>query len=161
MTPVKTASWRQRSEPRYRKPTTSPRTPPRRRTPRDQKTTPTKRPSPTAKDPSPSTAPTANHRRPSPPRRPSSVSNPTARPLPTESPRTKKTITVTKRRRAKRTIWNLRLQLVILNPMPTLEGSTAPHKQKVRHLPRSAPPRPVRWTVLTTTVRQTLRHTKQ
>lgn len=160
--PVKTASWRQRSEPRYRKPTMSPRMSLRPKTPRDQKTIRTRRPSPTAKDPSLSTAQTVNHPRPSLPQRPSNVSNLTAQLLPIESPRTKKTITVTKRRRAKRTIWNLQLQFVILNLMLTPEGTTVPPQRKVRHLPRSAPPQPVKWTVPMTMVRQTqwyrLRH---
>lgn len=160
--PVKTVSWRQRSEPPYRRPTTSPQTLPKSPIPPDpkkKKKNPMQSLSPTARVPSPSMAQTAkcqhptrrvlpaNTRRSLRPVRLSSVYIPIVPLLPIESLHTKKTTTVTRRRRAKRTTWSpqLLLLLVILSLTEMLEATTVPQRRK-------APDHP--WTVLTTIVRQ-------
>jgi len=148
--PVKTASWRRRSEPLYRKLTMSPRMSPKPPTPPDQRTSQMPSPSLTARDRSLLTGQTVKHQHPTKrkvlpvnthqplqPLRPSSVFIQIVLLLPTESLRTKKTITVTRKRRAKRTIWSRRPQvLVTLSPLQILEGTTAPHKLKVPEPPR-------------------------
>lgn len=164
--PAKTASWRQRSEPPYRRPTMSPQMSQMSLTPLDQRTNQMRSLFLTARDPSLWTAQTAKHQhrtkrkvqaanRHSPPRppQPSSAYIQTVPLLPTESLRTKKTITVTRKRRAKKTTWSPRLLVLIIHSrMQTLGGTTAPHKPKVLEPPLSAP-QPVMWTVLMTMVR--------
>lgn len=164
--PVKTVSWRQRSEPPYRRPTTSPQMPPNLPIPPDQTTNQTRSLSLTARVPSLSMAQTAKRRHPTkrkvlsantlrslPPLRPSSVYIPIVPLLPTESLHTKKTTTVTRRRRAKRTTWSPQLLvLVILSLKQILEVTTVPQRPKALDLPKL--PNPVTLTVLTTTVRQ-------
>lgn len=167
--PAKTVSWRQRSEPPYRRPTTSPQMPPKSPIPPRPKTkNPMQSLSLTARVPSLSTAQTAkcqhltmrkvfpaNTPRSRRPMRLSSVSIPIVPLRPTESLHTKKTTTVTRRRRAKRTTWSPQLAaLVILSPTPNPEETTVPRSQRALDHPRPAPPKPVTWTVRTTTVRQ-------
>lgn len=162
--PVKTASWRRQSEPPYRRPTMSPQMSLTPLTPPDQRTNPMQSRFLTARDPSLSMAQTVKHRhrtkrkvQPANRRRrpqPSSAYIQTVPLLPTESLHTKKTITVTRKRRAKKTTWSPRLLVLFIpNRMQTLGGTTAPHKPKVLETQASAPQR-VTWTVLMTTVRQ-------
>ena len=155
--PVKTVSWRQQSEPPYRRPTTSPQMSLTPQIPRDQMTTPTQSLSPTARVPSLWMSRTvkcqnprkrkvlpANTRRPLPPPRLSNVFTPIIRLLATESLRTKKTTTVTKKRRAKRTTWSPQLPLlVILHLTQILQGTPVQQQLKTRGLRKSAPPKPV------------------
>lgn len=164
--PAKTASWRQQSEPPYRRPTMSPQMSLTSLTHPDQRTNLMQSRFLTARDPSPLMAQTvkhqhrtkrkvqpANRRRRPQPLQPSSAYIQTVPLLPTESLRTKKTITVTRKRRAKKTTWSPHLLvLIILNRMQTLGGITAPHKPKVLE-PQASAPQPVTWTVLMTTVR--------
>ena len=163
--PVKTVSWRQRSEPPYRRRTTSPRMLRKPLIPPDPRRNRTQSLSLTARVPSLSTVQTASCQRPmkkkvlpaNTPRflrslRPSNVYIPIVPPLPIESLQTKKTTTVTRRRRVKRITWSLQL-LVILSLTQTLEETTVPRPQKALDLPKATPPKPVTWTVLTTMVR--------
>lgn len=163
---VKTVSWRQRSEPHYRRPTTSPQMPPKPQIPPDQTMSRTRSLSPTARVPFLSMAQTVKCQYPT--RRKVPAVNPlhSFRPLqpssvcilivplpPTESLRTKKTTTVTRKRRAKRTTWSLQpLFLVILSPKQTLAGTTVPQHLKALDLQRPAPLNPAAWTVLMTMV---------
>ncbi len=165
---VKTVSWRQRSEPPYRRLTTSPQMPPKPRIPPDQTTTRMQSLSPTARVPFPLMAQTAKCQRPTKrkvqpantprflqPLQPSSVYIPIVQLPPTESLRTKKTTTVTRKRRAKRTTLSPQLPvLVTLSPKQILEGTTVPKQLKALDPPRPAPPNPVMWTVLMTMVRR-------
>lgn len=168
MTPVKTVSLRQQSEPPFRRPTTSPQMPRKSLIPPGQMTNQTQSLSLTARVLSLSMARTAKRQYPTKrkvppantprcprPLQPSSVFIPIVRPPLTESLHTKKTTTVTRKRRAKRTTWSPRLLvLVILSPKQILEGTTAPHQQKALDRPGPAPPHPVTMTVLMTMVRQ-------
>lgn len=169
---VKTVSWRQQSEHRYRRPTMSPQMPQKPPIPPDQMTNRTRSLSLTARVPSLSTALTARHQPPTKrkvppantrlslcPARPSSVYSPIVRPLPTESLRTKKTTIVTRKRRAKRTIWSLQLLLpVILGLRQILQTTVPQHLKALDHL-RAAAPNPPTLTVLMTMVhyRETLK----
>lgn len=166
--PVKTVSSRQRSEPPYRRPTTSLRMPPKPRIPRDQMTTQMQSLSLTARVPSLSMAQTVKclyptKRKAQPenthhllqPLQPSSVCIPIVQPPPTESHRTKKTTTVTRKKRAKRTTWSLQPLVLVLRSLKQIrEGTTAQQRLKALDLPKPAPPNPVTWTVLTTMVHQ-------
>lgn len=81
--------------------------------------------------------------------------------LHTESLHTKKTTTVTRKRKAKRTTWNPQLLFfVILSLMVILEGSAVLRQMKVSRAvlvhQRRAPPQPLMWSVLMTTVHQCL-----
>lgn len=167
--PVKTVSWRQQSELLYKRPTTSPQMSPNPPILLDQTMNLMQSLSLTAKGLSLLTAQTARRqhpmkrkvrpantlRPPLQPLQPSSVFILIAPLLPTENHRTKKTTTVTRKRRAKRTTWSPRLPgLVIPSLIQTLVGITAPHYLKAQELQRSAPPQPVMWTVLRTMVRQ-------
>lgn len=153
--PVKTVSWRQRSEPPYRRPTTSPQMPPKLPIPPDQMMNQTQSLSLTAKVPFLLMARTAKcqHRtkrkalpantpRSRRPLQPSSVYILIVPLLPIENLRTKKTTTVTRRRTVKRTTWSPQL-FVILSLTPTLEVTTVPQRPKAPDLPRQAPPKPV------------------
>lgn len=147
--PVKTASWRQRSEPPCRRPTMNPQMYLKPLTPLDQRTSQTRSLSLTARDPSQLMAQTVKHQRPLQPLQRNSVYILIVPLRLTESLRIKKTITVIGRRRAKRTTWSPQLLVpVTLSLIQTLEGTTVPHKLKVSELPRSAPPQPVKWRVL-------------
>lgn len=162
---VKTVSWKQRSEPPYRRPTTSPQTLLKRLTPPDQTTNQMQSLSRTVRDPflwmaqtvkcqypMKRKAPPANTPRSPRSQPPSNAYIPIVQFL-TESRRTKKTVTVTRRRRAKRTIWSPQpLLLVIPGLKQILEETTAPQRLKVQDLPRPASPSPVMWTVLMTMV---------
>lgn len=164
--PARTVSWRRRSEPPYRRPTTSPQMPLKSPIPPDQMTNRMQSLSLTARVPSLSMAQTAkcqypskrkllpaNTRRSLRPLRPSSVYIPIVPLLPTESLRTKKTTTVTRKRRVKRTTWSrLLLVLVILSLTQIPEGTTVPQRPKTLDLPRPAPLKLVTLTVLMTTV---------
>lgn len=155
--PVKTVSWRPQSEPPYRRPTTIPQMSQKPQIPRDQMTTPMQSLSLTARVPSLWMARTAkcqnprkrkvllaNTPRPLLPLQLSSVFIPIVRLLATESLRTKKTTTVTRKRRAKRTTWSPRQPvLVILCLTPILQGTPVQQPLKVRGLRKSAPPKPV------------------
>lgn len=154
--PVKTVSWRQRSEPPCRRPTTSPQMPRKLQIPPDQTTNQMQSLSLTVRVPSLLIAqtvkcqyptkrkvPPANTRRSLWPLQPNSVFILRVRLPPTESLRTKKTIIVTKKRRAKRTTWNPQLLVhVILSPKQTLERTTVPQHLKMLDLPRPAPSNP-------------------
>lgn len=164
--PVKTVSWRQRSEPPYRRPTTSPQMPPKPPIPPDQTMNQMQSLSLTARVPSLLMAQTANCQYPTKrkvlpantprslrPLWPSSVYIPIVLLHPTESLRTKKTTTVTRKRRAKRTTWSPQLLVhVILSLTQILEGTTVLQQPKALDLPRPAPPKHATWTVLTTMV---------
>lgn len=166
--PVRTVSLRQRSEPPYRRPTTSPQMPPKPQIPPDRTTNRMRSLFLTARVPSLSMAQTTKCQHPTkrkvPPANtprslwplcPSSVCILTVPLPPTESLRTKKTTTVTRKKRAKRTTWSPQLLvLVILKLKQILEGTTVPQRPKALDLPRPAPPSPVMWTVLMTMVRQ-------
>lgn len=160
--PVKTVSWRQRYEPPYRRPTTSPQMPPRPLIPSDQMTNRMQSLSLIARVPYLLMAQTAKRKvlpantlRPLRPLRPSSVYTPIVPLLPIESLHTKKTTTVTRKRRAKRTTWSPQLLLlVILSLTQILQVTTVSQQTKALDLPRLAPPKSVTWTVLTTMVRQ-------
>lgn len=166
--PVKTVSWRQRSEPPYRRPTTSPQMSPKPPIPPDQMTNRTQSLSLTARAPSPLMDQTAKRQHPTKrkvlpantprslqPLRHSNVYIRIVPPLPTESLRTKKTTTVTRKRRAKRTTWSPRLLVhVTLSPTQILGGTTVPQWQKALDRQRPAPPTPVTWTVPMTMVRE-------
>lgn len=166
--PVKTVSWRQRSELPYKRPTTSPQMFPIPPTLPDQTMTRTQSLSLTARGPFLLMAQTARRRHPTKRKvraantrrlrrrlQPSRAFIPIVPLLLTENRRTKKTTTVTRKRRAKRTTWSRRpLVLVILSLIQTLVGTTVPHCPRARELRRSAPPQPVMWTVLRTMVRQ-------
>lgn len=164
--PVKTVSWRRRSGPRYRRPTTSPQVPQMSQIPPDRTTIRMQSLSLTARVPSrsmartgrrrPATkkkAPAANTRRCPWPAHPSSVCSPIACPPPTESLRTKRTITVTRKRRAKRTTWSIQRLLPVLLALRQIPQTTAPHRPKAPDLPRSPAANPPTLTVLMTTVR--------
>lgn len=171
LTPVKTVSWKQRSEPPCRRPTTSPRMSLKPQIPPDQTTSQMLSLSLTARVLCLLTAQTAKRQYPTKRKvlpantpqsflslQPSSVYILIVPHLPTESLRTKKTTTVTRKRKAKRTTWSPRLLfLVILSLMLILEGTTVPQRQKVSQSvlvhQRPAPPQPVMWSVLMTTVR--------
>lgn len=136
-------------------------------TPPDQRTNPTQSLSRTARDPFLLTAQTVKHQHHtkrkvlqanthralwSPP--PTSAYIPIVPLPPTENLHTKRTITATKKRRAKRTTWSPQLQVrFILRLKLTLEGITAPLKPKRLQPPASAP-QLVMWTVLMTMVRR-------
>lgn len=162
--PVKTVSWRQQSEPPYRRPTTSPQMPRKLPIPPGQMTNqmqslsltvrvPSLLMAQTVKFPTKRKVPPANTPRSLWPLRPSSVFNLRVRLPPTESLHTKKTTTVTKKRRAKKTTWSPQLLVhVILSPKQTLERTTVPQHLKMLDLPRPAPPNPATWTVLMTMV---------
>lgn len=166
--PAKTVSWRRLSEPPCRRPTTSLQMRPKPPTPPGQTTNQTRSLFLTARVQSPSMAQTAKRpyptkrkllpsNTPSSPRplRLSNVCIPIVQLLPTESLRTKKTTTVTRKRRAKRTTWSPQLlPLVIFTQKQILEGTTVPQQRKAQDLPRPALPNPVTWTVLMTMVRQ-------
>lgn len=170
--PVKTVSWRQQSEPRYRRPTMSPQMPQKPPIPQDQMTNQMRSLSLTARVPSLLMALTARHQPPTKrkvppantrrslcPARPNSVYSPIVRPLPTESLHTKKTTIVTRKKRAKRTIWSLPLLLpVILGLRQILQTTVPQHLKALDHL-RAAAPNPPTLTVLMTTVhnRETLK----
>lgn len=140
LTPVKTASWRQRSEPPYRRPTMTPRMSRNPPIPPDQTTNQTQSLSLTARGPSQLMGQIVKHRhpmkrkvlpvntpRPLRPLQPSSVYILIVPLLPTESLHTKKITTVTRKRRAKRTTWSPQLLvLAILRPMQTLGETTVP-----------------------------------
>lgn len=162
--PVKTVSWRRRSEPRYRRPTTSPQVPQMSQIPPDQMTSRMRSLFPTAMVPSPSTALTAK-RRPvtrkkvpaantCPCRCPahlSRVCSPIVCPPPTKSLHTRKTITVTRRRRAKRTIWSILCLLHVLPALRRTPQTTAPHHLKaLDHRRSSAAKRPALSALMTT-----------
>lgn len=165
---VKTVSWRQRSEPHYRRPTTSPQMHPKSQIPPDLTTSRTRSLSLTARVPfllmaqtvkcqypTRRRVPAVNPLRSFRSRQPSSVYILIVPLPPTESLRTKKTTTVTRKRRAKRTTWSpQRLFLVTLSPKPTLEGTTVPRHLKALDLQRPAPLSPAAWTVLMTMVLQ-------
>lgn len=164
--PVKTVSWRQQSEPPCRRPTTSPQMPRKLQIPPDQTTNQMQSLSLTVRVPSLLIAqtvkcqyptkrkvPPANTRRSLWPLQPNSVFILRVQLPPTESLRTKKTIIVTKKRRAKRTTWNPQLLVhVILSPKQTLERTTVPQHLKMLDLPRPAPSNPATQTVLRTMV---------
>lgn len=165
--PAKTASWRRRSEPPYRRPTMTPPMSPKHPTPPAQRTNQTRSLSRTARDPSPLMAQTVKHQR----RTKTKVPQANARqtrcspapsrvyiriaPLPpTKNLPTKRTITVTKRRRAKRTTWSLQPEVRFMLRLKLIpEGITAPPKPKLLEPPTSAP-RLVKRTVLTTMVQK-------
>lgn len=165
--PVKTVSWRQQSEPLYRRPTTSPQMSLKPQIPLDQKTNQMQSRSPTARVPSLSMAQTVkrqylmkikllppNTPQPLRPLQHSNVYNLIARPPPTESLHTKKTTTVTRKKRAKRTTWSRRPLLpVTLSLSLILEGTTVPQRQKALGHQRPAPAAPVMQTVPMTMVR--------
>lgn len=166
--PVKTVSWRQRSEPPYRRPTTSPQMPLKPPIPPDQTTNRMRSLSLTARVPSLLMAQTVKCQYPTKRKVPPANTPRCLRPLrlssvyilivrlpPTESLRTKKTTTVTRKRRAKRTTWSpQRPFLVILSTKQILGGTTVPQHLKVLDLPRPALPNPATWTVLMTMVHQ-------
>lgn len=165
-TPVRTVSWRQRSEPPFKRRIMSPQMSLNPRIPPDQTTNrmlslsltarvpcllmaqTVKRPYPTKRKFLPANTPQSllslRH---------SSAYIPIVPRLPTENPLTKKTTTVTRRRKARRTTWSPRLLfLVTLSLMLILGGITVPQQQKVLVHQKPAPPPPVRWSVLMTTV---------
>lgn len=160
--PVKTASWRQRSEPPYRRPTMTLQMSLKPPTPHDQRMNPKLSLSRTARDPSPLTAQTAKRQRHT--KREVLQAN-TQRVLrsplpsvyilivplpPTENPRTKRTITATKKRRAKRTTWSPQLLVhFLLLLKQTLEEITAPHKPKAPERPTSSVRRATRTVLMT------------
>lgn len=165
--PVKTVSWRQRSEPPCKRHITSPQMSPKPPTPPDQTTNQTLSLSLTARVLFLLMAQTVKRQYPMkrkvlPANTPwsllslrlSSAYIPIVPLLPTESPHTKKTTTVTRKRKAKRTTWSPRLLFpVILSLMLNLEGTTVPQQQKVLVHQRPAPPPPlVMWSVLMTMV---------
>lgn len=166
--PAKTASWRQQSEPLYRRPTTSPQMSLKPQILRVRRTNQTQSLSLTARAPSLLMAQTVKHQYlmkikllppniPRPPRPPlcSNVYSLIARPPPTESLRTKKTTTVTRKRRVKRTTWSRRPLLpAILRLTQILEGTTVPRQQKaLGHRRPAAAATPVTQTVPMTMVR--------
>lgn len=173
LTPVKTVSLRQQSGPRYRRPTTSPQVPQMSQIHPDQMTNLMRSPSLTARVQSLSMALTAkrqhatkrkalaaNTHRCRWPARPSSVCRPIVCPPPTESLHTKKTITVTRKRRAKRTIWSIQLLLHVPLGLRQILQTTAPrHLKALDHRRSSAANQPTP-TVLMTTVhcRQNLKN---
>lgn len=165
LTLVKTVSLRQRSGPRYRRPTTSPQVPQMSQIHPDQMTNLMRSPSLTARVQSlsmaltakchPATkrkAPAANTHRCRWPVRPSSVCRPIVCPPPTESLRIKKTITVTRKRRAKRTTWNIQLFLHILLGLRQILQTTAPRRPKALDHRRSSAANQPTPTVLMTMV---------
>lgn len=155
--PVKTVSWRQQSEPPYRRHTTSLQMSLKPQIPRDQMTTPMQSLSPTARVPSLWMARTAKcqkHRKrkvqpantPQPllPHRLSSVFTRIIHLLATESLRTKKTTTVTRKRRAKRITWSLRLAVLVILPLTqNLQGTPVQQQLKTRGPRKSTPPKVV------------------
>lgn len=169
-TPVKTVSWRQRSEPLYRRRTTSPQMSQKPLTPHGQMTNQMKSLSLAVRVPSQLTTRTAKRQYPT--KRkvllantpqflrslwPSSVYNPIVPLLPTESLHTKKTTTVTRKRSAKRTTWSPHLLvLVILSLKPIRGGASVPQQQKVPVPQSPSPPQRVKWRVLKTMVQQQL-----
>lgn len=97
-------------------------------------------------------APAANTHRCRWPVRPNSVCRPIVCPPPTESLHTKKTITVTRKRRAKRTIWNIQLLLHVLLGLRQILQTTAPRHQKAQDHRRSSAANQPTPTVLMTMV---------
>lgn len=97
-------------------------------------------------------APAANTHRCRWPAHPSSVCSPIVCPPPTESLHTKKTITVTRKRRAKRTIWNIQRLPPVLLALRQILQTTAPHRLKARDHRRSSAANQPTLTVLMTMV---------
>lgn len=164
--PVKTVSWKQPSEPPSKRPTTSPLMSLMLLIPLDQTKTRMQSLSLTVRVPSLLMAQTMKHQNPrkrealpvNTPQplqqpQPNSVFTPTALLLATESPPIKKTIIVTRRRRAKRTTWSPQL-LVPVFMTKILEGTTVPQQAKALGLPHPAAPKLVTWTALMIMVRQ-------
>lgn len=97
-------------------------------------------------------APAANTHRCHWPAHPSSVCSPTVCPPPTESLHTKKTITVTRKRRAKRTIWSIQRLPPVLLALRQILQTTAPHHLKALDHRRSSAANQPMLTVSMTTV---------
>lgn len=165
--PVKTVSWRQRSEPPCRRPIMSPQMSQKPLIHPDQMTSQTLSLFLTAKVLSLLMAQTVKRQYPTKRKllpanttqsllslRLSSVYILIVPLLPTESLRTKKITTVIRKRTAKRTTWRpLLLFLVILSLKLILEGTTFPQQQKVPVRQRPAAPQLVMLNVLMTMVR--------
>lgn len=162
---VKTVSWRRQSGPRYRKPTTSPRVPQTSQIPPDQMTNRMRSLFPTARVPSllmdltpkrqpvmKKKVPAANTHRCHWPTHPSSVCSPTVCPPPTKSLHIRKTITATRRRRAKRIIWSIQRLPPVLPALRPIPQTTAPHHLKAPDHRRSSAAKQPALSVLMTTV---------